>query len=68
MLWVANRILHIFGWAIVLENDADGSWINAYPARTKFRGFSNNIETENFIAVSQFMKENAPTLLKEAQE
>lgn len=68
MMWFANRILHIFGWAIVMDIEDDGSISDVYPARVKFRGFSEDIETENYIKVSQFMKENAPTLLKEAQE
>lgn len=68
MMWFANRILHIFGWAIVMDIEDDGSIIDVYPARVKFRGFNEDIETENYIKVSQFMKENATTLLKEAQE
>jgi hypothetical protein len=68
MLWFANRILHMFGWAIILEKEDDGSVSNVYPARVKFRGFGANVETENFIKVSKFMADNAPELLKEAKE
>lgn len=68
MLWFANRILHMFGWAIILDIEDDGSVSAAYPARVNFRGFSEEVETENFIKVSKFMETNAPVLLKEAQE
>ena len=33
LLWWINRILHTFGWAIVLEQEEDGSISAAYPAR-----------------------------------
>tara|TARA_R110000772_G_C13310322_1_gene440419 strand:- start:24817 stop:25068 length:252 start_codon:yes stop_codon:yes gene_type:complete len=69
MLWVTNRVLHMFGWAIVTEIDMDsGKVFNCYPARVKFRGFTERSETEGFIGLSEYMAENAETLLKEAKE
>jgi hypothetical protein len=34
VLWFVNRILHVFGWVIVVEGD------NAWPARTTVLGFT----------------------------
>jgi len=67
MLWFINTILHAFGWAIVLEPKKDGSF-DAYPARVKFRGFSEQINTQGYIGISKYLVENAEELLKEAKE
>ena len=67
LLWWANRILHVFGWAIVVEVDAgDGSISDAYPSRCKFRGFGEQAEGEGHEALSRYIAENAPDLLREA--
>lgn len=68
MLWWINMILHTFGWAITVEIEDDGSISNAYPARVKFRGFSEKINTEGYQKVSQYMKNNSLDLLMESQE
>lgn len=34
LLWVVNTVLHIFGWAIVVDDSGE-----VYPARTSWRGF-----------------------------
>ncbi|MCK9154608.1 MAG: hypothetical protein M0P12_00690 [Paludibacteraceae bacterium] len=67
MLWFVNRLIHIFGWAIVIEASESGD-SRAFPARVKFRGFSEKVEDEGFIGISQFMKDNAEELLKESKE
>ena len=67
LLWFINTILHAFGWAIVLESTEDGE-IDAYPARVKFRGFSEKTNTDGYIGISEYLVENADELLKEAKE
>ncbi len=67
LLWWINMILHTLGWAIVTEIE-DNIVVRAYPARVKFRGFGEKNNTEGYIQVSQFMKENADDLLKEAKD
>jgi hypothetical protein len=64
LFWFMNSILHAFGWAIVYEPESGV----AYPARVKFRGFSEEINTDGYIKVSKFMKAHVEELLKEAQE
>lgn len=66
MLWFANMILHVFGWSIVCEIE-EGKVINAYPARVKFRGFTEQINSDGYIKLSQYMSDNAETLLKESK-
>lgn len=67
LLWFVNSILHVFGWAIVLEVEDDGSIVNAYPARVTFRGFAEKSNTDGYIKLSQYMKENADILLEESK-
>ena len=67
LLWWINMILHTFGWAICVEVE-DGKVIDAYPARVKFRGFENQHNTDGYIKVSQYIKDNADEILKESKE
>ena len=67
LLWWINQQLHIFGWSIVVVMEED-KILEAYPARVKFRGFDDNNNTQGYIKVSKYMKENADELLKEAEE
>ena len=66
-LWWINMILHTFGWAIVVDIDDNGEITDAYPAIVKFRGFGEKNNTEGYIKVSQYMKENVSDLLEEAE-
>ena len=67
LLWWINQQLHIFGWSIVVVM-ADDKILVAYPARVKYRGFDDNNNTQGYIKVSKYMKENADELLDEAKE
>lgn len=67
LLWFINSILHVFGWAIVLERDSETKEItDCYPARVKFRGFSEDRNTEGYQQLSVYMLDNADKLFKEA--
>lgn len=67
LLWFINTILHMFGWAIVVEVD-DGAVIGAYPARVTFRGFGAESTENGYRKVSKYMAENAAELLEEAEQ
>ena len=67
MLWWTNMILHTFGWAIFVDVNDNGEITNAYPARVKFRGFSEKSNTEGYIKVSRYIKENIADLLEESK-
>ena len=67
LFWWINTILHTFGWAIVMVADDDGNLTKVYPARVKFRGFDNAYNAMGYVKVSEFMKDHAEELLKEAK-
>ena len=67
-LWFANMILHTFGWAICIDVDDNGDVKEVFPARVKFRGFSEEVNTKNYINISNYLKNNIDELLKEAKE
>ncbi len=72
LLWWVNRTLHLFGWAIVLEFELDKKTgdrriTDAYPARTRWRGFDNKTEDEGFIRLSEYLATNIKTLVKETK-
>ncbi len=66
LIWFVNRILHLFGWAIVVEVGEDGEVFNAYPARVKFRGFCQEVEERGFQRVTKYIKENVDEMLNES--
>ncbi len=70
LLWWINRILHTFGWAIVIdyENLEKDIIKEVYPARCKFRGFSEKCEEDGFKKISKYLKENIDELNKEAND
>ena len=44
-LWFVNSILHLFGWVLAYEVDADGVMTRGvYPAHCKFRGFDEQAQ------------------------
>ena len=67
-LWWINMILHTFGWTIAVDMDNNGEITGAYPARVRFRGFAEKNNTEGYIKVSQYMKDNVDKLLEEAND
>ena len=67
LLWFANSILHMFGWAIVVEMDK-GEIIRCYPARVKFRGFSEERNTEVYKQLNTYMYQNSGEPISEAYD
>jgi hypothetical protein len=68
LLLLVNQFLHIFGWAIVLDQEDDGTFSRMYPARTSFRGFDSKNTDIAYRQISRYMRENADVLEKEANE
>lgn len=67
LFWLVNTFLHTFGWALVAEMKNE-TVVKVYPARVKFRGFSEKINDEGYIKVSEYLKENIDELEKESKE
>lgn len=57
LLWWVNRSLHLFGWAIVLVQEEDGTISDCYPARVSFRGFSEESEQRGFEGLTRYLVE-----------
>ena len=67
LLWFVNRLLHVFGWVIVIKVDyANGEILECWPARTKFRGFDQDTEERNFEKVAHYLKDTSAILYSEA--
>jgi hypothetical protein len=69
LLLFINQVLHIFGWAIVVEiDDNTKAVVRAYPARVRFRGFDNDSVTESYKRLTRYLFANVNSLLEEAEE
>ena len=66
-LWLINQTLHLFGWAVVVEME-NGKISRAYPARVKYRGFSEERNDMGYQKVSKYLKENIDEIEKETHE
>lgn len=66
LLWFINQTLHLFGWAIVV-NIENEKVVDCYPARVKFRGFSEKDNTEGYIKLTEYLKNNIDELDKETK-
>lgn len=63
-----NSILHVFGWCIIVEVDKKTNSItDAYPARVKFRGFSEDDYDEAHKKIGSYLKDNSQDLFNETQ-
>lgn len=51
-----NAFLHIFGWVIVLSLKDNGEVEEVYPARTDWRGFTEESNTKAYNNVTAFMQ------------
>lgn len=68
MLWAANRILHMFGWAIVVAHDDEtGEELEAYPVRTEWRGFDRDREEVGFKCVAKWMARAGAAVSEETE-
>jgi hypothetical protein len=69
LLWFINTILHMFGWAIVVDVDMEDNNIKeCYTAKVKFRGFKEEHNTEGYIKVTEHLKENIDKLIEDIKE
>lgn len=67
MLFLCNNLLMAFGWSLVFNLDkATGMIMSCYPARVKFRGFSNDVTVKGYKLLGNYISENAEALKEEA--
>ena len=67
LLLFVNTFLHIFGWAICVVTDAADQVIAVYPARTRYRGFSQESTADAYVKLSEYVSKNHKKLLEEAR-
>lgn len=65
LLWLVNTTLHVFGWVLVIEKNAAGDVTEVYPARTTWRGFSEEANESGFKRVRTFMGQEGSQLADE---
>lgn len=63
LLWFVNRLLHLFGWAICIEENEEGEVVASYPARVSFRGFTREQEGLGYERLTHFMAREGGSLL-----
>ncbi len=68
LLWWINRFLHLFGWAIAVEIDDQGTTTDAYPVTCRFRGFDEKSETDGFRDLTHHLADELPVLLRDVRE
>ena len=64
---LAVGVSDMFGWSIVVKQD-NNIIVDVYPARVKYRGFSEKTNTEGYKKVSKYLQENINELVKESDE
>jgi hypothetical protein len=67
MFWFVNRLLHVFGWVICRETEPDGTISGVYPARTRYRGFSEKDESEGFRKVTADIQAHMTELVEDCE-
>ena len=74
LLLIINQILHIFGWAIVASYERYdvstdiGVIKNVYPARVKYRGFTEKSTDRAYKKITKYMDNNSKDLLDDIKE
>lgn len=57
MIWYLNQQLHLFGMALVIKTNEDGTQ-QLLPCECKFRGFDVNTNDEGYKKVTEYMEKN----------
>ena len=71
LLWWVNRMLHLFGWALVFEvpdGQPDAPPTQVYPAKCKFRGFGEESEDRGFKRLTAHLRDTMPELLEAVED
>ena len=63
LLWFLNTILHVFGMAICWEYSEKDNIDQLYIAKTNYRGFSEDDNSDGYKKVSKYLEYNIPELL-----
>lgn len=61
MVWYLNQQLHLFGMALAIHTDKDGTQ-KLVPCECKFRGFDDRTNDEGYIKVTNYISKNIDRL------
>lgn len=68
LLWWINRMLHLFGWAIVLAYKEPGQLpCRAYPIRLAARGFAEKDDAAGYVKLTRHLNRNIKQLLRDVK-
>ena len=68
LLWYINQQLHLLGVALTVEINDNNEPIRLYPARCKFRGFSEEVNTRGYKKVAKYLNQHSEELLKDCDD
>ena len=68
LLWYINQQLHLFGVALTVEIDDNNEPTRIYPAKCKFRGFSEEVNTNGYKKVTNYLNQHSDELLEDCNE
>ena len=67
LLWWANRLLQTFGWSLIAVVEKS-KVVDVYPARVKFRGYSEDIDNSGFVGIVDYVVKNSDELKNDIQD
>lgn len=68
MLWVANRVLQLFGWTILCDTDENNKVTGVRCIRTKEVGFDLEFERAYFKKVAKYMRDNSTEIFDNLED
>ena len=68
LLWYINQQLHLFGVALTVEINDNNEPIRLYPARCKFRGFSEEVNIRGYKKVAKYLNQHSEELSKDCDD
>lgn len=68
LLVFVNSFLHIFGWCICVNLDNDGNVTEAFPSRTSFRGFSEDVNDRAYNKLARYISEFGNIAVQESED
>lgn len=66
MIWYLNQQLHLFGMALAIETDEDGTQ-QIKPYECKFRGFDTDTNDRGYKKVTTYIENNIDRIKEDVQ-
>lgn len=68
LVFLVNSILHVFGWALTIVCERDGSMSRLYPSRTSYRGFAPEAVERGYGKLNDYLCGNVHRITAEATQ